>query len=86
MPARKSTSKSTVAPKRHRTSAAEASTAALVTVSFTAFKHISPTAIAATRIQKVWRSKFSLNLTRLLVAAYLKPNAGPTPQNVRMIR
>lgn len=82
MPARKSTAKSTVAHKRLKTAPADAS----ASVSFASSKLISREAMAATRLQRVWKLKFSLRLTHQIVVAYLKPGAAPTPDYTRSIR
>ena len=86
MPARKPTLKSTAASKRPKTSSSTETIQALLNALVTASKLISREAIAATRLQRVWRLKFSLRLTRKIIAAYLKQGAAPTPDYVRSIR
>ena len=52
-------------------------------VSFASSKLISAEAMAATRLQRVWRSQFRHALTKHLAAAYLNPNTGVSIEGVK---
>ena len=55
-------------------------------ISFASSPLISSDAMAATRIQRVWRSNFSHALTKYLAADFLRPNGGITIEYVKSIR
>ena len=56
------------------------------TVSFASSTLISRHAMAATRIQRVWRSTFSKCLTKQFATEFLKPTVGVTIDYVKSIR
>ena len=58
----------------------------VMTISFASSLLISKQAMAATRVQRVWRNNFSNLLTTNFAQEFLKPGVGATIEYVKSIR
>ena len=77
-------------PKRQKKSDTimqeEGSAAVVAPVLFASSARISKQAMAATRLQRVWRSTFAHSLTKHFAVELLKPGVGTTIEYVKSIR